>query len=180
MSTKRLIEVADTFRSVDSSDSDGCYQRLGTSQVYFITKRVKNIVQDYGMLIKNWLDVKKELPMIEGIGIDLVEMKRIEKVIARQNRFSEKILTQNERNTFQNLQGARRVEFLAGRFAAKEAYVKACGCGIGKVLSWKDIEVVSDESGKPKMVVNGNKSTRIHLSITHTKEYAAAQVVIES
>jgi len=118
--------------------------------------------------------------MIEGIGMDLVEISRIEKVLFRQKRLPERILSQKERKAFENLKAGRKAEFLAGRFAAKEAYAKARGCGIGKDLSWQDIEIAVNEAGKPKLTVEGAETKRIHVSITHTKEYAAAQVVIES
>ncbi|HET7657312.1 MAG TPA: holo-ACP synthase [Bacillales bacterium] len=118
--------------------------------------------------------------MIEGIGLDLVELKRIGDVLSRQNKFSNRILTERELAVYEQMKPARRIEFLAGRFAAKEAYAKACGSGIGKELSWQDIEVIADESGKPRIFVAGVQSKRIHVSITHSQNYAAAQVIIES
>lgn len=118
--------------------------------------------------------------MIAGIGIDLIEIKRIHRVMKRQKRFPERILTVAEIRCFERLGLQRRREFLAGRFAAKEAYAKAQGSGIGKDLSWQDIEISPDETGKPSICVKTSVNDRIHLSISHTKEYAVAQVVIES
>lgn len=115
--------------------------------------------------------------MIIGIGLDLVETNRIERIKERQSRFPERILTEAEQHTYRSLSEKRKTEFLAGRFAAKEAYAKALGTGIGKELSFQDIEISSDEKGKPFIVKPA--SDRIHLSITHTKQYAAAQVIIE-
>jgi holo-[acyl-carrier protein] synthase len=115
--------------------------------------------------------------MIVGIGIDLVELKRIERAMERQPKFVERILTEKERQTFLRLSKKRQVEFLAGRFAVKEAYAKALGTGIGKELSFQDIEVEYDERGKPVMMsINGD---RIHVSISHSEHYAIAQVIIE-
>lgn len=117
--------------------------------------------------------------MIEGIGIDIVEMERIHRVMRRQVRFPERILTEREIQLFERLGSQRRLEFLAGHFAAKEAYAKALGTGIGEFLSWRDIEMIADETGKPLMMAK-TSTNHIHVSITHTKEYAAAQVILES
>ncbi|HET7522495.1 MAG TPA: holo-ACP synthase [Bacillales bacterium] len=117
--------------------------------------------------------------MIAGIGIDLVEISRVQKALRRQKRFPERILTEREREKYEDLQPPRQVEFLAGRFAAKEAYAKAAGTGIGAHVSWQDIEVIADENGRPLMKVKGS-DVRIHVAVTHTEHYAAAQVVIEN
>ncbi|MFP3440843.1 holo-ACP synthase, partial [Pantoea sp. SIMBA_133] len=86
--------------------------------------------------------------MIKGIGIDMIELDRIKKVIQRNASFAERILTESELSTYYLLNGHRSVEFLAGRFAAKEAYAKARGTGIGK-LSWQDICVQKSIEGAP-------------------------------
>mgnify|MGYP001179502631 CR=1 FL=1 len=118
--------------------------------------------------------------MICGIGLDIIELDRIRKNILRNNRFAERILTDKERNFFYALQNEnRRVEYAAGRFAAKEAFAKALGTGIGK-LSFQHIEVLSDKNGAPSLNAAGFEDYRIFISITHSREYAAAQVVIES
>lgn len=116
--------------------------------------------------------------MIKGIGIDIVEIERIEKIAMRQPRFVERILTVAERNIYETLSKRRQLEFLAGRFATKEAVAKAVGTGITHSISWQDIEVLNDERGKP--IVNAPIDSTIHLSISHSKEYAVAQVIIES
>lgn len=115
--------------------------------------------------------------MIIGIGLDLVETHRIEKLRKRQERFPKRILTETEWQLYDTLSEKRKTEFLAGRFAAKEAYSKAIGTGIGKELSFQDIEITSDEKGKPWIVKP--TENQIHVSITHTKTHAAAQVIIE-
>ncbi|MCL7749639.1 holo-ACP synthase [Halalkalibacter alkaliphilus] len=117
--------------------------------------------------------------MIIGTGIDIVELDRIENIVKRQPRFVERILTDNEKRFFETYSKTRKIEFLAGRFAAKEAFVKAMGTGISKSYSWHDIEILKEESGKPTLVVAGLQSY-IHLSISHSRNYAVAQVIIES
>lgn len=114
--------------------------------------------------------------MIKGIGIDIIELSRVKEIIEKQPRFIDRVLTERERNTFQELSDVRKVEFLGGRFAAKEAFSKANGTGIGKELSFLDIEIGSDEHGKPFIE---NPDIPCHLSISHSKEYAVAQVIIE-
>ncbi|MCD7036706.1 holo-ACP synthase [Metabacillus sp. GX 13764] len=119
--------------------------------------------------------------MIKGTGIDLVEIERISDAQKRQPRFYKRILTESEQKKYLRLNGRRQAEYLAGRFAAKEAFAKALGTGIGEDLSFQDAETSNDDSGKP--VMQSKKCSggeRIHLSITHSKEFAAAQVIIES
>lgn len=115
--------------------------------------------------------------VIKGIGLDIVEMQRIRKISTSQPKFAERILTERELNIYRTLTGNRQVEYLAGRFAAKEAFSKALGTGIGKEAGFQDIEVINDERGKP--IISKPFSQGVHLSITHTKEYAAAQIIIE-
>lgn len=115
--------------------------------------------------------------MIKGIGIDITELNRIEALIQRKPTFINRILTQKEKQAYFQLSNKRKTEFLAGRFAAKEAFSKAYGTGIGAHLSFLDIEIEKDPSGKPIIVKPINAG--VHLSITHSKEYALAQVIIE-
>ncbi|MGE7763595.1 holo-ACP synthase [Peribacillus sp. NPDC097895] len=115
--------------------------------------------------------------MIKGIGVDITELDRMEKLIKRQPRLKERILTENETSIFEKLNGRRKIEYFAGRFAAKEAFSKAYGTGIGKHLSFLDIEISSDEKGKP--MISKPFSEGVHLSISHSRDYAVAQVVIE-
>lgn len=117
------------------------------------------------------------MDMISGIGIDIVEISRIKELALRQKKFVDRILTLNEKKEYEELPSERRAEFLAGRFAAKEAFAKAYGTGIGKELSFQDIEIRSLPSGKPLIVKPFEDG--VHLSISHSREYAVAQVVIE-
>lgn len=116
--------------------------------------------------------------MITGIGIDIIELKRIKQIYQRQDKFVDRVLTANEKAVFNTLTENRKIEYLAGRFAAKEAYSKAVGTGIGENLSFLHIEIEKDEKGKPFIAKPNNKG--VHLSISHSKDYAIAQVVIES
>jgi holo-[acyl-carrier protein] synthase len=115
--------------------------------------------------------------MIKGIGLDIVEIGRIRELLGRQPKFVKRILTEREEDMFLSLSEGRRIEYVAGRFAAKEAYSKAYGTGIGTVLSFQDIEICKDGNGKPYF--SKPEGTTAHLSITHSREFAAAQVVME-
>ncbi|MFP3726994.1 holo-ACP synthase [Priestia filamentosa] len=118
--------------------------------------------------------------MIVGIGTDIVELTRIESILERIPRFIEKILTASEKEKALKLNGKRRVEFVAGRFAAKEAFSKAWGTGIGEQLSFQDIEVTSDDKGKPYIKKHPMwRQKNVHVSISHSELYAVANVVIE-
>jgi holo-[acyl-carrier protein] synthase len=127
--------------------------------------------------------------MIIGIGIDLVDIARVKAIVEGSSgeRFAARVLTVEEQALAAKRKG-RLAEFIAGRFAAKEAVSKALGCGIGKQLSLKHIEVLPDEQGKPVCHVAEealqrlqltNTSVMIHLSITHTATTAMAYVVVE-
>ncbi|RUL53663.1 MULTISPECIES: holo-ACP synthase [Lysinibacillus] len=115
--------------------------------------------------------------MIKGIGLDIVEIIRVKKAIERSEKFQNRILSERELNIFNQLSETRQVEFLAGRFAAKEAYSKANGTGIGKGCEFHQIEILKDALGKPILYFDGNLVSG-HVSITHSKEYAAAQVLL--
>lgn len=122
--------------------------------------------------------------MVVGIGTDLIELKRVENVLPR---LTKRILTEKEFIAMPQSLKQRRLEFVAGRFAAKEAISKAMGSGIGKKCSFQDIEVLNDEWGKPVVTVSprvtqalyGTDSVSIHLSISHSEHYALAMAVIE-
>lgn len=119
----------------------------------------------------------------------MVEIERIKVLLDGSNgeKFMRRVLTPAELE----LPGrsARTAEFLAGRFAAKEAVSKAFGCGIGQVLGFVDMEILPDVAGKPSVSVspvawtrlrlNGPKEYSIHLSITHERHLASAFAVVE-
>ena len=115
--------------------------------------------------------------MIKGIGLDVTDIERITVAHERSAKFKERILTPQEIERFEELNDSRQLEFLAGRFAAKEAFAKALGTGIGKSCSFQDIEVLPNEVGKPMLFFKG-KEVEGYVSITHTKQFAAAQVIL--
>ena len=113
-------------------------------------------------------------------GVDLIEIARIEEVVARHGKhYLERIFTPAEL-----AQVGKRTESLAGRFAAKEAVTKALGCGIGEV-TWKDIEILGDEQNAPVLTLHGaaeNKAKDLGLttwsvSISHSQSHSVAFVV---
>ena len=116
--------------------------------------------------------------MIQGIGIDLVELDRIETLMERQPAFPTRILTEREMTRFLALSDHRKIEFLAGRFSAKEAFSKALGTGIGAGMSFLDIEILPNEMNKP-IVYTDLFQGNIHVTISHSKEYAMAQIILE-
>jgi holo-[acyl-carrier protein] synthase len=113
-------------------------------------------------------------------GVDLIEIARIEEVIARHGKhYLERIYTPAELE-----QCGKRAESLAGRFAAKEATAKALGCGIGDV-AWQEIEVLGDEQNAPKLTLYGAALkmanelglTTWSVSISHSQSHSVAMVV---
>ncbi|MGY3749998.1 holo-ACP synthase [Vagococcus acidifermentans] len=116
--------------------------------------------------------------MIYGIGIDAVELVRISDIITRNPKFINRVLTARERLLFDQLGSHKRqTEFLAGRFACKEAFSKAYGTGIGKV-TLRDIEILKHDNGSP-YVSQSPFDGRAHVSITHTDTTAVAQIILE-
>ncbi|GAB2701511.1 holo-ACP synthase [Paenibacillus thermoaerophilus] len=129
--------------------------------------------------------------MIIGIGNDLVELARIRGMLdgPAGERFCERVLTPAERELEASRKGRRRIEFVAGRFAAKEAVAKALGTGIGGIVGLQDIEVLADEAGRPVCVLSAacrarlgwgdDGSWRIHVSLSHSDTFAAAVAIVE-
>lgn len=106
-----------------------------------------------------------------GIGVDIVDLDRLD---IENKYFVEKILSINEYKVFSSMNSKqRRTEYLGGRFAAKEAYMKAKQLGIG-AINFHDIEILNHEDGSPYL--NDEKA---QISISHEKKYAIAFVIIE-
>ena len=99
---------------------------------------------------------------ITGLGMDAVELSRIEKIVAEPKTFLQKVLTPAELEKYNSLPTKRKVEFLAGRFAAKEAYAKALGTGIGQHVSFQDIEVLMMHLGNQSLCANGTPTNMGH------------------
>jgi holo-[acyl-carrier protein] synthase len=125
--------------------------------------------------------------MILSIGIDIIEIHRIRESMDRTARFADRVFTEAERR-YCDSKGKGREQSYAGRFAAKEAFMKALGSGWRGKLAWQEVEVVNDEFGAPSLAVTGEAkkqmqargADRIHLSISHTSELAIAQVILEA
>jgi len=119
--------------------------------------------------------------MIIGIGIDIVEIERLVLAVKEQPRLINRILTSDEIVIYQGFTNEhRRMEWLAGRFAAKEAFAKALNTGIGSDLSFQDIMITNQENGQPQIDCSKlTQKQQVHLSISHEKHYAVAQVLIE-
>lgn len=121
--------------------------------------------------------------MIHGIGTDIIEVKRIEESIERfGQRFLDRIFTHDEQAYCLHHKDAFR--HFAGRFAAKEAVVKALGTGFRNGIGWLDIEIINDAHGKPDVQLSARlkedfDSPKIHLSISHGRDYATAFALCE-
>ncbi len=124
--------------------------------------------------------------MIYGIGVDVVNIRRMGRVIDRWGaRFINRVFTPRETNFCS--QGPRSVSSLALRFAAKEAFSKAIGLGMRKGIRWRDIEIVQNPNGRPDLNVTGEALsfchkegiTRLHVSLSDEGSYGVAVVVVE-
>jgi holo-[acyl-carrier protein] synthase len=124
--------------------------------------------------------------MIYGIGTDVVEVKRIREVLNKYGiALAKKILTSQELLTYKRTEG--KENFLAKRFAAKEAFAKALGTGMRFPVNFKSIEVIHDSLGKPKIktipkltsLVKSHNIKHCHLSISDEKNIAVAFVILE-
>lgn len=128
--------------------------------------------------------------MIMGVGVDMVEITRIRKALENSktgHRFRTRVYTENEIRYCEK-KGRTKYQSYAGRFAAKEAVMKALGKGWGSRIGWTDIEVLPAPGGKPEIHLHDKSSTfahergirRLALSITHTADYALAYVITQN
>ena len=124
--------------------------------------------------------------MIFGVGIDLVNIPRMESVLERWGeRFVERVFTEQEAEICR--QRAHPAASFALRFAAKEAFSKALGTGMRRGIRWRDIEVYHLPGGRPTLRLMGKTSelcrekgiSRLHLSLTDEASYGAAVVILE-
>lgn len=125
--------------------------------------------------------------MIAGTGVDLTEISRIQDSVDRfADRFLNRIYTPRE--IAYCMRKKNSAESLAARFAAKEAGAKALGTGISRGVSWREIEVTHLPGGRPTLLFHGRAAERAatmgvtaaHLSLSHGRDLAIAQVVLES
>ncbi|MGD0339299.1 MAG: holo-ACP synthase [Bacteroidota bacterium] len=121
--------------------------------------------------------------MVQGIGIDVIEIGRVRQTMERWgNRFLQKIFTENELHYC--LARKNPYQHLAARFAAKEAVSKALATGWTGIFRWQDVEIINDAAGKPEVRFLGYlgdnlHDRRIHLSLSHAETIVVAVAVIE-
>jgi holo-[acyl-carrier protein] synthase len=124
--------------------------------------------------------------MIAGIGVDIVDIARIQALLDRYGeRFLRRVYTEAE--TAYAMGGANKAERLAGRFAVKEAVMKALGTGKSQGILWRDVETLRGRRGKPEVHLHRQamkwaKSAgggAVHVSITHDGGKAVAFVILE-
>jgi len=122
--------------------------------------------------------------MIFGIGTDIIEIKRIKKAISRSPRFIERLFTEQELEFYKKKD--MKAQHIAGGFSAKEAVLKALGTGL-RGFRWKDIEILRGPIGKPivrfegnvKQFIEDNGIGIIHVTISHSKDFATATAIAE-
>ncbi len=120
--------------------------------------------------------------MVKGIGVDIIEINRIKEAIINKTRFKDRFFTPAE---VSYCEGHKLPwSYYAGRFAAKEAVVKALGTGF-RGFKWQDIEIIKDGLGKPEVILHNNAEKiaqelqieEIMISISHSRDYAVAQAM---
>lgn len=116
--------------------------------------------------------------MIVGHGIDLQEVKRLAEACVKQPNLPKKILTSAELAVFEGFPQRRAMTYLAGRWAAKEAFAKAYGTGIVFGCGFHDLEIMADDQGRPRFT-RCPFAGRVWLSISHTEHLAQASVILE-
>ena len=125
--------------------------------------------------------------MIYGIGIDIIDIRRIKRLIIKYgSRFKKKCFHENE--IVRSEKKYNSIESYAKRYAAKEACAKALGTGLARGVFWKDIEVKNNKYGKPYIILHNkaleyiksftSENCSIELSLTDEKEFAIANVII--
>ncbi len=129
---------------------------------------------------------RRSVCVIFGIGTDIIEVERIEKMVARGRQYLDTIFTVKEIEYCEAR--ARKSEHYAARYAAKEAVLKALGTGWRDGLAFSEIEVVNDELGKPRVLLHGRvkESFEYHqikqtsVSISHSRDCAIAVIILEA
>lgn len=119
--------------------------------------------------------------MTKSIGTDIIEVDRIDKIVTKYgSKFLDRIFTKEEQAYC--LKHKKSSQHFAGRFAAKEAIVKALGTGIREGISWTDIEITKDHHGKPLVKLSPSLNEKFDhptllISISHAKKYATAVAI---
>jgi holo-[acyl-carrier protein] synthase len=134
---------------------------------------------------QEWLCHERE--MIVGLGVDIAEVVRVRGAIERQGeRFLKRVYTEKERTYCEQFKN--KYERYAGRFAVKEAAMKALGTGWSRGVRWVDVETVREKGGRPRLELRGEARRiadklgvkHIAVTITHTASQALAQVIFEN
>ena len=123
--------------------------------------------------------------MIFGVGTDIMQISRMRTALSRTPALMQRILTRTEQKTCND--SSDPALFMAKRFAAKEAVVKALGTGIGRGVSWQHVEVTHNSAGQPQVVLSGGAQklsvdqgvVNVHLSYSDEKDYIVAFAVAE-
>ncbi|MCB1111897.1 MAG: holo-ACP synthase [Chlamydiales bacterium] len=120
--------------------------------------------------------------MIRGLGIDIIEVARINKVLEGENgrSFLERVFTSTESDYCRRHRSSAK--HFAGRWAAKEAIAKALGTGLREEINWTDIEILNDDQGKPYVILSGRlnqkfENPNIMISISHCDTHASAVAI---
>lgn len=124
--------------------------------------------------------------MVVGIGVDIVEVKRIERALTNGTTMVRRVFTDREIEYCRRHQN--QYQHFAGRFAAKEAALKALGTGWAAGIRWKDVEVTVGERGRPVLHLHGKAeeiyqdsgASRPMVTITHADDYAVAMVILDA
>lgn len=120
--------------------------------------------------------------MLTGLGVDIIEVKRIEKAIHKwEERFLARVYTSEERRYC--MRKAFPEQSFAARFAAKEAILKALGTGLSHGIRWTDVEIMNNQKGTPEVKLGKRICERIGdkkvlVSLSHTKEFAIAYAIL--
>ena len=127
--------------------------------------------------------------MICGIGTDIVATERMRQALTRRGvGLAQRLLGPLEYPRFSRLPDTAAAAFLARRFAAKEAALKALGTGLRDGMRWQDVQVDNDDSGRPRLVLSGQARNRFqamgattsHVSISDERDYVVAFIILES
>ena len=119
---------------------------------------------------------------VRGVGTDIIEIHRIQEAYERHGeRFLDRLFTEKEQAYCLRYKNA--IPHFAGRFAAKEAVLKALGTGLHQSITWKEIEIINDSQGKPEVeiplgVLRSMSASHLLLSISHCESYATATAIL--
>ncbi len=143
--------------------------------VYYNNVRIR-IVNNYNSFMKG-MSIKMKVTC----GVDIIEVKRLEKaIISTDENFLDRVYTKEEIQ-YCNSKGITKYEHYAARFAAKEAVLKAVSSGLNSKydLDWKDVEILNDKEGRPYVNLKNEIKSKVEidLSLSHIKEYAVANCV---